>query len=325
MMSGGVLMFILLVAGAVFLLLQGLMVPAFGDHRRERKMLQRRLATIEQELGKAGSASLVRQKFLHTLSPFQRSLESLPGMEKLAILIDRAGGKMMAHQLVLLSLVLGICGALVCAIITNSAYGALAGGTLTAIVPFLKLRIDLGRRAAKLEEQLPDAIDVLRRAMRAGHPFNAAIKLVAEEIDEPVGKQFALTFADINFGMDVRRAMLGLLERVPSVTMMTFVTAVLLQRETGGNLAEVLEQIVKVVRGRFKFFRKVRTLSAEGRMSAWVLALVPLVLFGAMSITQPKYLPVLVEDPLGRDLIAAAIVLGTIGVLWIRALLRIEV
>ena len=119
--------------------------------------------------------------------------------------------------------------------------------------------------------------------------------------------------------------MLGLLERIPSVTMMTFVTAVLLQRETGGNLAEILEQIVKVVRGRFKFFRKVRTLSAEGRMSAWVLALVPLVLFGAMSITQPSYLPVLFEDSLGRKLIAGAIVLALIGVFWIRALLRIEV
>ena len=96
---------------------------------------------------------------------------------------------------------------------------------------------------------------------------------------------------------------------------MTFVTAVLLQRETGGNLAEILEQIVKVVRGRFKFFRKVRTLTAEGRMSAWVLALVPLTLFGALTYTQPNYLPVLVEDPFGRKLIACAIVLGLIGVL----------
>jgi tight adherence protein B len=109
------------------------------------------------------------------------------------------------------------------------------------------------------------------------------------------------------------------------MTMMTFLTAVLLQRETGGNLAEILEQIAKVVRGRFKFFRKVRTLSAEGRMSAWILALVPLTLFGALSITQPTYLPVLVEDSLGRKLVAVAIVLGLVGVLWIRKLLRIEV
>jgi tight adherence protein B len=324
-MSGGIVFFFLLVAAAVFMLLQGLMVPAFGDQRRERKALQRRLATIEQELGDGGSASLVRQKFLRTLSPWQRSLENLPGMERLARMIESSGGAMMAHQLVVLSLALGIAGALLCGVLTKSSYGALVGGVLAGIVPLLKLRMVRDRRAAKLEEQLPDAIDVLRRALRAGHPFNSAIKLVADEMDEPVAKQFALTFADINFGMDVRRAMLGLLERIPSVTMMTFVTAVLLQRETGGNLAEILEQIVRVVRGRFKFFRKVRTLSAEGRMSAWVLALVPLILFGAMSITQPSYLPVLFEDSLGRKLIAGAIVLALIGVFWIRALLRIEV
>jgi tight adherence protein B len=324
-MSGGVVIFILLVAGAVFMLMQGLMVPAFGDHRRDRKLLKRRLARIEQELGGQSAASLVREKFLRELSPLQRALEGLPGMETLARMIERAGGTMLAHQLVLLSLLLGVGGALLGALLLKTSYGALAGAPIAAAVPFLKLRFDRDRRAAKLEEQLPDAIDVLRRALRAGHPFNSAIKLVSEDMDEPVAKEFALTFADINYGIDVRRALLGLLDRVPSVTTMTFVTAVLLQRETGGNLAEILEQIVKVVRGRFRFFRKVRTLSAEGRMSAWVLALVPLTLFAALSIMQPKYLPVLVTDPMGRKLVATAIVLGIVGVLWIRKLLRIEV
>jgi tight adherence protein B len=324
-MSGGVVIFVLLVAGAVFMLMQGLMVPAFGDYKRDRKVLKRRLARIEEELGGQNAASLVREKFLRELSPLQRSLESLPGMEALAGMIERAGGKLMAHQLVILSLLLGLLGTVVGAVLLKTPLGALVGAPIAAAVPFLKLRMDRDRRMGKLEEQLPDSIDVLKRALRAGHPFNAAIKLVSEDMDEPIAKEFALTFADINYGIDVRRALLGLLERVPSVTMMTFVTAVLLQRETGGNLAEILEQIVKVVRGRFKFFRKVRTLSAEGRMSAWVLALVPLTLFAALSIMQPQYLPVLVTDPLGRKLVAASLVLGMIGVLWIRKLLRIEV
>jgi tight adherence protein B len=324
-MSGGVVIFGLLVAGAVFLLMQGLMVPAFGDYKRDRKMLRRRLERIEEELGDQNAASLVREKFLRELSPLQRSLESLPGMEALARIIERSGGKIMAHQLVLLSLLFGVLGGVLGGVLLKSPLGALAGAAIAASGPFLKLRIDRDRRMAKLEEQLPDAIDVLKRALRAGHPFNAAMKLVSEDLDEPMAKEFALTFTDINYGIDVRRALLGLLERVPSVTMMTFVTAVLLQRETGGNLAEILEQIVKVVRGRFKFFRKVRTLSAEGRMSAWILALVPLTLFAALSITQPQYLPVLVTDPLGRKLVTVALVLGFIGVLWIRKLLRIEV
>ena len=125
------------------------------------------------------------------------------------------------------------------------------------------------------EEQLPDAIDTMTRALRAGHPFPAALKMIGDEFDDPVAAEFDLTFGDINYGNDVRRAMLGLLSRIPTVTVMALVTAVLVQKESGGNLAEILERISAVIRGRFKLYRKIKTLSAEGRMSAWVLAMVP--------------------------------------------------
>src|SRR4051794_28698347 len=317
--------FIALVAGAVFMLAQGLAVPAFGDQARSRRKLQRRLPQIETELGDGSTASLLREKYLRELSPLQRELESLPMMETLARLIEQAGGGMLAHQVVVVSLFLGVAGATAGGVLLHSLPASAAGAVPCMAPPFLKLRHDRNRRFGKIEEQLPDAVDVIRRALRAGHPFSAALKLVAEDLEQPIAREFELTFGDLNYGNDVRRAMLGLLDRVPSVTMMSFVTAVLLQRETGGNLAEILEQISKVVRGRFKFFRKVRTLSAEGRMSAWVLALVPLVLFAAISITQPNYLPTLVHDPLGRKLIIGAVVLALCGTLWIRKLLRIEV
>jgi tight adherence protein B len=324
-MSASLGIFIALIAGAVFLLVQGLAVPAFGDQARARKLLKQRLARIDAEAGEQPAASLLREKYLRSLSPLQRQLESLPLMEALARLIEQAGRRMLAHQLVIIAILAGAGSALLGGILLRSAFAGLGAAVLGAALPFLKLRFDRDRRLARLEEQLPDAIDVVRRALRAGHPFSAAVKLVAEDLDQPIAKEFELTFADISYGNDTRRALLGLLARVPSVTVMSFVTAVLVQRETGGNLAEILEQISKVVRGRFKFFRKVRTLSAEGRMSAWVLALVPIVLFGMISITQPKYLPVLLDDALGRKLIMGAIGLGVVGVLWIRKLLRIEV
>jgi tight adherence protein B len=324
-MSTGLLIFLALVGGAVFLLMQGLVVPAFGDQARARKVLKRRLARIEAELGEQQASSLMREKYLRELSPLQRELEELPMMAGLTRLIEQAGGTMLAHQLVIVAMLLGIGATVVGAVLLRSALAGLLVGLAVGAVPFLKLRFDRDRRAAKLEEQLPDAIDVIRRALRAGHPFNSTLKLVADDLEQPIAKEFELTFADINFGSDMRRALLGLLDRVPSVTMMSFVTAVLLQRETGGNLAEILEQIARVVRGRFRFFRKVRTLSAEGRMSAWVLALVPLILFGVISVTQPTYLPVLVHDALGRKLIMTAVGLTFVGVLWIRKLLRIEV
>jgi len=324
-MSTGVILFIVLVGATVFMLTMGMIVPTFGDHRRTRKLLQRRLAGIENELGGPSVASIMRQKYLRDLSPLEQRLENLPGMEALAHMIEQSDGSILAHQLVALSALLAAGGAFLAGVVLHNSLAVLIGAVVGALLPFLKIRHARAQRFAKLEEQLPDAIDVLRRALRAGHPLGACLKLVAEDMPQPIAKEFELAFADINYGNDVRRAFLGLLERVPSVTMMSFVTAVLVQRETGGNLAEVLDQISRVVRGRFKFYRKVRTLSAEGRMSAWVLALVPLMLFSLISYTSPDYLPLLTHDPMGRKLITVAVGLGLLGVLWIRKLLRIEV
>ena len=178
---------------------------------------------------------------------------------------------------------------------------------------------------ALFEEQLPDAIVTMTRALRAGHPFPAALKMIGDEFDEPIAAEFELTFGDINYGNDVRRAMLGLLSRIPTVTVMALVTAVLVQKESGGNLAEILERISAVIRGRFRLFRKIKTLSAEGRMSAWVLATVPLGLFVVLTLTSPDYLPVLVDDPRGHKMIIASIISASCGIYWIKKILRIEV
>ncbi len=324
-MSVGVILFVVLVAGAVFLMAQGLVVPAFGDQARTRRKLEHRLAQIEADSGEPSAASLLREKYLRELSPLQRQLETLPMMEALGRIIEQSGSSVLGHQLVVIAAALAFGCALVAGLLLQNPLAALAGAILGGLLPFLRLRWLRQRRFDQLEMQLPDAIDVVRRALRAGHPFGAAIKLVAEDLAQPIAREFELTFADISYGNDARRALLGLLARVPSVTMMSFVTAVLVQRETGGNLAEILEQISKVVRGRFKFHRKVRTLSAEGRMSAWILALVPLMLFAVISLTSPTYLPVLIHNPLGQKLIVVSIILGGLGMLWIRKLLRIEV
>lgn len=172
---------------------------------------------------------------------------------------------------------------------------------------------------------MPDAIDMMQRALKAGHPFGQCLKLVAEDMDEPIGREFELTFADISYGNDPRRALLGLLQRVPSVSVTALITAVMVQRETGGNLAENLAKISSVIRGRFRFQRRVRTLSAEGRLSGWILALMPLVLFAALWATSPDYVARLVDHPRGPDLISAAVVMGAIGIVWISRLVRIEV
>ena len=324
-MSNELWIFIGTVFVAVVLLSQTMIVPVFGESRKMRKKLQARLGDLEREIGQSSFSSLLREKYLRELSPWERGLEQLPFMAGLTDMIEQAGHSFLAHRLVLLAGGFAIAGGGAAWTFTHHALASLLAAAVAGGLPFLKITGDRTRRIQKIEEQLPEAVDMMKRALRAGHPFSGSIKLVSEELEAPLGKEFATTFADLNYGNDVRRAMLGLLQRVPSIPVMALVTSVLVQKETGGNLAEILGQISAVVRGRFRLERKVRTLSAEGRMSAWILALVPIVLFAVISITTPDYLPTLTQDPLGQKLIAAGGIMGVIGLLWIRKIIRIDV
>jgi tight adherence protein B len=324
-MSDGMMIFFGMIFVAVVLLSQGLIVPVFGESRQMRKKLQSRLGEMEEESGEESLSSLLRQKYLRELSPLERQLEDLPSMQNLARIISQAGHKFLAYRVILLSVVLAIVAAIAAWLITRSITMTAISLLIASSIPYMKINGDRTKRIQRFEEQLPDAIDMIKRALRAGHPFNGAIKLVADEMDDPVAEEFGMTFADINYGNDGRRAMLGLLQRVPSVTVMALVTSILVQRETGGNLAEILERISAVVRGRFKLQRKVKTLSAEGRLSAWILALVPLVLFGVIWMTTPDYLPMLLENETGKKMVIYGAVSGIVGIYWVRNVIRIEV
>ena len=321
----GTTIFVIMIFVTVFLLFQGMTVPVFGESANARKRLQKRLQELDSGDDEESYQSLLRKKYLKKLTPIERSLESLPFMENIANTIEQAGYTILAYRLVLLSIVLGITGVVLAWTTLRMPLVAVMAGGIGTFIPYSVVRRARAMRMQKFEEQLPDAIDIMKRALRAGHPFTSTLKLVATDMDKPVAEEFEMTFNDISYGSDVRRAMLGLLERVPSVTVMALVTSILVQKETGGNLAEVLEQIAKVIRGRFRFQRKVMTLTAEGRMSAWVLALVPLVLFAVIWITTPSYLPILLEDPRGHNMIVYGFVSGLIGMAWIRKIIRIEV
>lgn len=324
-MANGALIFIAMVFVTVFLLSQALITPVFGEGGKTRKKLKKRLRDIEQELGQESLSSLLRDKYLRELAPWERALERMPMMESLSTLIEQAGHSILAYRLVLLAAAMGVGGAIAAWTFSNHLVLSAAAAAFAAGLPFLKMMRDRVRRIQAIEEHLPDAVDMMKRALRAGHPFSGAIKLVSEEMRDPLAQEFKTTFADLNYGNDVRRAMLGLLQRVPSVPVMALVTSVLVQRETGGNLAEVLGKISDVIRGRFRLERRVRTLSAEGRLSAWVLALVPLVLFVVIWFSTPDYLPTLLDDPFGQKLVAFGCVSGVLGLLWIRKIIRIEV
>jgi len=324
-MSSGALIFIAIVGVAVFLLSQGMITPVFAESGKVRKRLKKRLGEVEKELGEESFSSLLRDKYLRELTPLERMLEEVPLMESLSAIIEQSGHKILAYRLTLLALAGGIVAGLIAWTFSNQLILALLVGGAATWLPFWKVLGDRTRRIQKIEEQLPDAIDMIKRALRAGHPFTGSIKLASEETAEPLASELKATFADLNYGNDVRRAMLGFLQRIPSVPVMALVTSVLVQKETGGNLAEILEQISSVIRGRFRLERKVRTLSAEGRMSAWILALVPLVLFAAIWFTTPGYLQSLTEEETGHTIIIYGLCSAVVGIYWIKRILRIDV
>ena len=324
-MSGGAQIFIVMVFVTVVLLMQGLVVPVFGESAKARKRLKKRIADIEAVGDAEAFSSLLREKYLRHLSPLERRLESFAAMEALARRIEQAGHKILAYRLVLISLGIGVTALLVSWPYIRMPVVSIFTALLAMYLPFMKISMDRVKRTKMFEEQLPDAIDTMKRALKAGHPLGASIKLVAEELDDPVAAEFELTFGDIYYGHDLRTAMLGLVSRMPSVSVMALVTSMLVQKETGGNLAEILEKISIVIRGRFRLQRKVQTYSAEGRMSAWVLAMVPLVLFVALWFTTPDYLPVLLDDPRGQKMIVYGFFSGVVGIFWIRKIIRIEV
>lgn len=319
------LVFLALVFGAVFLLTQSIVVPTFGTGRQESRRLKQRLGILTDDYQTERQISLVREKYFKKLSPLESWFESLPAMNRLEIFIERSGHDFPAYRLVLLSLLLAILGGGAAWILSHQWPFVLAGIFILGVLPAIKLKFDLAKRFAKFEEQLPEALDVMTRALRAGYPFNETLHLVATEMDEPIAKEFRIAFDEINFGVDTRWALHSMVERTPSMSLMAIVTTVLVQRETGGNLAETFENIGKLIRGRFRFQRRVLTLTAEARMSAWVLAMVPFVLFAAISLINPDYVTTLTNDPMGKKLILWGIALQIAGNFWIRKLIAMEI
>ncbi len=320
-----ILAFLGMVFTAVFLLSQGLVVPVFGEAGKVRKRIRGRLHVLERASNLPNMQTVLRQKYLKRLTPLEAWLEQLPAMEALAQMIEQSGHDYRAYRVLLLGLILGVVTGIALWLFTQVWWLALPVALAVCWLPVLKVARDRGKRFAQFEEGLPDALDAMCRALRAGHPFNETLQLVAEEHQGPVAHEFGLTFADINYGNDVRRAMLGLLERMPSMTVMMLVTSVLIHRDTGGNLTEVLERLSSLIRGRFRFQRKVKTLSAEGRMSGWILVAVPFVLAAAIVLSSPAYLPMLLKEPIGQKMVMAAFVAMLLGIFWIRKIIRIQV
>jgi tight adherence protein B len=246
-------------------------------------------------------------------------------MDRLAALTSQAGLEQPAHRILLQSLLFALTTGLAAGWYTGEPHIALLLAAGAAYLPFLLLMHRRNKRLQLFEEQLPDALSVVTRSLKAGMPFSEALNMVCKEMKAPVNKEFGQVFNELNYGGDLRSALLGLLVRIPTVAVMAVVTAVLIQRETGGNLAEVLERIANLLRNRFRFQRSVRTLSAEGRGTAWVVSIMPFILAAISELMKPGWITGLAKDPFGQQLIIAAFILMVIGIFWLKRLVNIDV
>jgi tight adherence protein B len=199
------------------------------------------------------------------------------------------------------------------------------GALLGAILPYSYASYRRTKRFQKFEELFPEAIDTLARAVRAGHAFTTALELIANEVAEPVSSEIRKLFEEQKFGMPVRDALVNLAERVPLVDVKFFVTAVMLQRETGGNLAEILDNLSYMIRERFKIMRQVRVFTAQGRLTMLLLMALPPIVVVGMLVLSPSFIRPLFDDPLGHTAIVIAITLQTIGYFVIRKVIQIQV
>ena len=215
--------------------------------------------------------------------------------------------------------------AVVVAMAIRAPWALPAGALLGFGVPFVVLNIKRGKRLRTFEEAFPEALDLIARALKAGHAFATGLKMVADEMEEPVGPEFRKTFDEQNFGLPLKDALDNLTQRVPLIDVRFFATAVLIQRETGGNLSEILENLAHVVRERFKILRQVRVYTAHGRMTGYVLLALPAVLCIALSFINPDHMNLLFRERMGQMLLLTALVMQVIGYLWIRQVVKIEV
>jgi tight adherence protein B len=296
-----------------------------GDERA--RMLRDRLTTLERaaERNPSEEIAVLRDELLSDIPAFNRMLTAWPRATAIQRVLTQADIKIRAGKFILIcAAAAAITGSLLM-LLTNSVIFAILGAAAGVMVPILYVSIRRNKRFAKFEEKFPEAIELLVRATRAGHPFATAVELIANEAPEPIAGEFRKVFEEQKFGMPIRDAMLNLAERMPLVDVKFFVTTVMLQRESGGNLAEILEKLAYVIRERFKIRRQIRVYTAQGRLTMMILMALPPFMVLWLSITSPEFIKPLFYDPLGHLLILAGVIMQTIGYLLIRKIINIKV
>src|SRR5438105_1449940 len=313
----------------VFVLVAGLVLGVYAAARAipkaaAERRLELRLHDVSPIIDDT-EESVLMQEPSGPLPGVDRLLTRAPGTASLIRLITQSGVQTTPGTILLASIVAGVAAAAATTLFVRTPFAAPAAAIVGLAAPFFWLIRRRTTRVHRFEEQFPDALDLMARAIRAGHAFQTALGMVADELSAPVGPEFRKIFDQQNFGLPLREALNGLADRMPLLDVRFFVTAVTIQRESGGNLSEILENLGHVVRERFKIRRQVLTHTAHGRFTGYVLLALPAALAIALSSISPDQMQLLFREPMGRMMLAGGVVLQTVGYFWIRQVIKIEV
>lgn len=324
-MDLGLSLFILAAFVAVVLLIEGSYL-LWSDYKGpEVQRLEQRLRSLSAGRHGTDIGSLLKERHLSDTPWLDRALLALPRVTSLDRLLEQAGTAMTVARFLLVTVLAGLATFMVLLVLRTPFFFAAIMAVFAAFVPLLAVVRMRSKRLHKFDEQLPDALDLLSRALRAGHAFPSAMQMVATEAADPIGTEFQITFEEINYGVSVSDAMLNLATRVPSIDLRYFVISVLLQRETGGNLSELLENLSHLIRERFKLLGKIRVLAAEGKLSAYILIALPFATAAMIFIVNPKFMQVLWTDPAGLNLVFGALIMMVVGAFWMWRIVKIRV
>ena len=312
----------LVATGLVF----GIWVFASADSTQER--IRKRMSAVHkaEHRGDVSQAlTLVRDEMLSDVPLLHRILLQWSWSYKLQEFISQSGMNVKPSKVLLVSGVLGLGSYLLAGFLFHKPFIALPVGLVALVIPIGIIAWKRKKRFRKFEEHFPEALDLLGRAVRAGHAFTTGLEMIAKECAEPLAGEFRTTFEEQNFGLPLRDALLNLAERVPLVDVRFFVTALLIQKETGGNLAEILDGLAHVIRDRFRIYRDVQAKTAHGRLTAGILIAMPIIMAFALNALNHEYMKVLFEDPKGPLILGIAASMQLVGSMLLWKIIHFEV
>ncbi|MCX7257074.1 MAG: type II secretion system F family protein [Polaromonas sp.] len=315
-----------LVFVAVLLLLEGAYLLWKSYKGPQAQKIASQLRALSASRDNSAQTQLLKQRMLSEVPPIERFLLSIARAQRLDKFILQAGLEWTVSRLLLSCAALGLMAGLLLMYGLHQSF-LVSGlvGAFFAFTPLLYVIHQRSKRLGKFERQLPDALDLITRALRSGHAFSSALQMVGDEMNNPIAGEFRTVHDEVNFGVSLQQALTNLSERIPLTDLRYFIVSVLIQRDSGGNLTEVLGNLSRLIRERLKLMAKVQVLSSEGRLSAWVLGVMPFVLAVLMNVFNPDFMSPLWNDPIGISIIKYMLILMAFGILILRKIIKIRV